>query len=120
MPGIFIPLAQGGGTGGGAAATLIPLVLMVGVFYFLLIRPQQRRSRMQRQLIDSLDVGDEVVTIGGMYGTVRALDEEDVTVEVAPGVDITFVKSAIARKLVFDVEEEAEDKPGEEGAGGTP
>ena len=49
---------------------LAPLLLLVGIFYFLLIRPQQRRMRQQRTLIEGLDVGDEVLTIGGMFGTI--------------------------------------------------
>ncbi|MGH2684461.1 MAG: preprotein translocase subunit YajC, partial [Actinomycetota bacterium] len=60
-------LAQQGGTN---VTFLISLVLMVGIFYFLLIRPQQRRVRQQRQLVDSLNVGDEVITIGGLFGTI--------------------------------------------------
>lgn len=85
---------------------LLPLLLMGAIFYFLLIRPQQRRTRAQRDLIQSLDVGDEVITIGGVFGTIRALDEEAVTLEVAPGIQVRLVKSGIARKLVFDEEEE--------------
>ncbi len=82
--------------------SLLFIVLMIAVFYFLLIRPQQRRARGQRSLIDSLDVGDEVVTIGGMHGTITEMDDEGVIIEIAPDVEVRFVKSAIARKLVFD------------------
>jgi preprotein translocase subunit YajC len=86
--------------------------------YFLMIRPQQRRARAQRDLIQSLEVGDEVVTIGGMFGTVRDVDDDAVMVEVSPGTTLRFVKSAIARKLVVDdeggdeefAEEEADDE----------
>jgi preprotein translocase subunit YajC len=85
---------------------------LVGVFYFLLIRPQQRRARAQRELVMSLEVGDEVVTIGGMFGTITAVDDESVTVEVAPGTSMRFVKSAIARKLVRD--EDLEEEAGED------
>ena len=122
--GLLTPLAQSSGSGGLTA--LLPLVLMVGVFYFLLIRPQQRRARSQRQLLESLDVGDEVVTIGGIFGTVRALDDDEVTIEVAPNIELQFLKSAIARKLVLDEdeydepEEDAEADQGEREAGGAP
>jgi preprotein translocase subunit YajC len=105
--------ASSSGSGGGLAPLLL-LVLMGGFFYFLMIRPQQRRSRAQRELIQSIDVGDEVMTIGGMYATVRALDDDRVTLEVAPGVELTFAKSAIARKLVFDDEEYEEDQEQQE------
>lgn len=87
---------------------LVSLLLMVGIFYFLLIRPQQRRVRQQRALIDSLHVGDEVVTIGGMFGRITRMDEEGVTLDVAPGTEIRFVKSAIARKFVLSESEDEE------------
>lgn len=97
---------------GSTLTAILPLVLLVGVFYFLLIRPQQRRARAQRELVMSLEVGDEVVTIGGMFGTITAVDDESVTVEVAPGTSMRFVKSAIARKLVRD--EDLEEEAGED------
>ena len=93
---------DGGGGGGGAGNVtfLISLVLLVGIFYFLLIRPQQRRMRQQRDLVDSLSVGDEVVTIGGIFGRIIEMDDESVTLDVAAGTNLRFVKNAIARKLV--------------------
>lgn len=108
----LVPLAQQGGSGGGLVGFLLPLLLMGAIFYFLLIRPQQRRARQQRQLLESLEVGDEVMTIGGLFGTIRALDDDRVTVEVAPGIELNFIRSAVARKLVFD-EGEA-DRSGKE------
>jgi len=96
----------------GSSLSFIPiLILFAGVFYFLLIRPQQRRARQQRSLIESVDVGDEVMTIGGIFGTVRAVEDDAFTVEVAPGVDLRVSKSAIARKLFYeDVDEDDEDE----------
>ena len=78
---------------------LISLALMIFVFYFLLIRPQQRRARMQRELMQSLSPGDEIITIGGVFGTITRLDDESVTVEVAPGTEMRFVRNAVARKI---------------------
>jgi preprotein translocase subunit YajC len=95
-------------TGGGQLTFLISLVLMVGIFYFLLIRPQQRRVRQQRDLVDSLALGDEVVTIGGMFGTIFEMDDESVTLDVGSGTRIRFVKQAIARKFVRDEPEPEE------------
>jgi preprotein translocase subunit YajC len=95
-------------TGGGNIPFLISLVLMVGIFYFLLIRPQQRRVRQQRELVNSLQVGDEVVTIGGMFGRIQEMDDETVTLE-AGGSRLRFIKQAVARKYV--------EEPTEEGAG---
>jgi preprotein translocase subunit YajC len=97
---------------GGQFTFLISLVLMVGIFYFLLIRPQQRRARQQRELVGSLDVGDEVVTIGGMFGTIYELDDESVTLDLGSGTRVRFLKQAVARKFVRE-EPESEEADGE-------
>ncbi len=81
-------------------ASFLPLILLFAVFYLLLIRPQQKRARQQRELISSVQVNDRVVTLGGVHGTVRYVDDEVVHLEVAPGTQITFAKAAIARKLI--------------------
>jgi preprotein translocase subunit YajC len=106
-------VAQTDGTGGSFVGLLLPLLFMGAIFYFLLIRPQQRRQRAQRGLIEGLGIGDEVITIGGLYGTIRGMDEESVTLEVDEDVQVRFLKSAIARKLVFD----QDDEPAEEQQG---
>jgi preprotein translocase subunit YajC len=94
---------------GGNLTFLISLVLMVAIFYFLLIRPQQRRVRQQRELVGSLDVGDEVVTIGGMFGRIMEIDDESVVLDVGGGSRIRFVKQAVARKITEDEEEPTEE-----------
>jgi preprotein translocase subunit YajC len=95
-------------SGSSGAAVLLPLLLMGLIFYFLLIRPQRRQRQAHQRLVQSVDVGDEVVTIGGLYGTVRAVDDESLTLEVAPNVEVRFSRAAIARKLVYDEEYEDE------------
>ncbi|HXF37653.1 MAG TPA: preprotein translocase subunit YajC [Actinomycetota bacterium] len=102
-------LAQSSGQGGSTLGLLLPLLLMGGVFYFMLIRPQQRRMRQQRDLIASLRVGDEVMTAGGIFGTVRDIDpdEDIVTVEISPGTNVRMLRQAIARRLTEPDEEEA-------------
>jgi preprotein translocase subunit YajC len=107
--GITTLLAQSGSSGSSPLTLLLPLALMGGIFYFLLIRPQQRRQRAQRDLLGSLDVGDEVVTIGGVYGTIREINDENVTIEVAPGIQMKFLRGAIARKLVEEEEYDANE-----------
>ena len=92
--------------------TLLPLILMVGLLYMVMIRPQQRKARAQRVLQSAVERGDEVVTIGGIYGEVTEVDDETVVVEIADGVEVRFVRSAIARKLVFDDEPQHADGPG--------
>ncbi|MEX2275510.1 MAG: preprotein translocase subunit YajC [Actinomycetota bacterium] len=90
---------------------LVPLVLMGGLFYFLLIRPQQRRARAQTDLLSSIDVGDEVITAGGLLGTIVEIDEDDdlITVEIAPGTNVRMVRRAISQKLVEEEEEDFDE-----------
>lgn len=79
------------------------------IFYFMLIRPQKRRAEQHQQMIASVEVGDEIVTIGGLHGTVTSLDDESVQLEAAPGVTLRFVRSAIARRITEDAEEQPEE-----------
>jgi preprotein translocase subunit YajC len=91
----------------------LPLVLMGGVFYFLLIRPQQKRVRAQAALVNAVEVGDEIITTGGIFGTVVELDDDEgtVLVEIAPGTQIRMVKSGISRRLTEDDDDyEPEDE----------
>ncbi len=86
-------------------SSLIFLALLIGIFYFMLIRPQKKRAEQHRRLIESIGLGDEVVTIGGMYGTVRRLGDEHFELEVSPGTSVRFLKSAIARRITGESEE---------------
>ncbi len=89
----------GGASGGGQSALLniVPLIFMFGIFYFLLIRPQQKRAKEHRALLEAIKKGDQVVTAGGLHGKVTAIDEAVVTLEVATGVNIKVDKGHIAR-----------------------
>ena len=95
---------------------LIFLALMMVIFYFMLIRPQKRRADQHRSLVNSLGVGDEVVTIGGLFGTVRRLGDDELELEVAPGTTVRVLKTAVARRVTEDLEEtpDAERTPEEE------
>jgi preprotein translocase subunit YajC len=85
-------------SGGGASFTpLLMIVLLFGVMYFMMIRPQQRRRREAERMQAGIGAGDEIVTIGGLYGTVTSIDDETVTLEVAPGVHTRYARPAIAR-----------------------
>lgn len=77
-------------------AAFLPIILIVVVFYFLLIRPQQKRAKQHRTMLDALKAGDSVVTIGGLRGTVAAVDKDMVILRVADNVKLTFNRSAIA------------------------
>lgn len=84
------------------AGNLVFLALLFGLMYFMLIRPQKRRAEQHRALIESIGLGDEVATIGGMLGTVSALRDDQIELEVAPGTRVRFYKSAIARKVAAE------------------
>lgn len=89
---------------------------LIAVFYFLLIRPQKKRVEQHQKLVRSVDVGDEIVTIGGLYGRITAMGDEDFEMEPSSGVRLRFVKSAIARRITEDLEpEETAGEIGETG-----
>ena len=96
---------------GGYIFIIVILILM----WFLLIRPQRRRQQDSQRLINSLSVGQEIVTAGGLYGTITALDEDEARVEIADGVEVRVAKRAIAGVLSEDDPTElaeAEETPG--------
>jgi preprotein translocase subunit YajC len=88
----------GGGSPGGISV-FIPLLLMFAVFYFLLIRPQQKKTRQHQDLLKSLKVGDRVVTTGGLFGTIVAGGDHVVKLEIADKVRVDVGRSYIAGKV---------------------
>ncbi len=95
-------------------SSLLPLVALFAVFWFLLIRPQQRRLREQTERLNSLEVGTRVMTASGIYGTVRHLGQSQAVVEIAPGVEMTVTKAAISQ--IVRPEDEEFEYEGEEEA----
>lgn len=87
------------GAEGGGLSMLIMMVVLFGAMYFMMIRPQMKRQKEHRQMIDKLGKGDEVITSGGIAGTVVALGESFITVEVASGVQLRVQKGAISNVL---------------------
>ena len=83
--------------GAGSFTPLLFIVLLFGVMYFLMIRPQQKRRRDAMQMQAALSPGDEIVTIGGLHATVVSVNDDVVTVEIAPGVNARYARPAIAR-----------------------
>jgi preprotein translocase subunit YajC len=86
-------------SGGGSFTPLLLIVLLFGVMYFLMIRPQQKRRREAQAMQSQLGPGDQIVTIGGLHATVVSIDDDIVTVEISPGVQVRFARPAIARVL---------------------
>jgi len=88
--------AQGAGSAvGGGFESLLLIVIMFGVLYFLMIRPQMKRTKEHKAMIDALQKGDEIVTAGGMLGRVSRLNENYVTMEIAPSVEIQVQRPAV-------------------------
>lgn len=75
------------------------LIVMLGAFYALLIRPQRRQVAAHQALMASLAVGDEVMTMGGIFGRIRNLEADVVDLEVAPGISLRVARTAISRKV---------------------
>ena len=84
---------------GGDLMAFLPMVLIFIVFYFLLIRPQQKKAKEHRTMLGALQKGDEVVTAGGVLGKVTKLSDQYATVEIAPGVETPVQRSAITQLL---------------------
>ena len=87
--------AQAGAPPGGDLWSMLPIMLMFIVLYFLMIRPQMKRAKEHKAMIEALQKGDEVVSGGGILGRVSKLNENYVTLEVAQGVEMTLQRSAI-------------------------
>ena len=90
-------------------AQFIILALMFAFFYFLLIRPQRRRMQAQQSLQRSLQLGDEIVTIGGFHGRIRRFDGDVVTIELSPGNEARINRAAIARRVEPELPETTAD-----------
>lgn len=76
--------------------TFLPLVLLLVIFYFLLIRPQAKRAKEHRKMVDALSEGDEVVTNGGLLGRINQVEDEFVTVEIAKNVQVRVQRQAVS------------------------
>ena len=90
------------------------LIVMAGLFavmWLVLIRPQRRRQVQQAEMLANLEVGDEILTAGGLYGEIQSVEEDEVRLEIAPGTSVRVAKRAVAAVLSDEEEdEEAEDE----------
>jgi preprotein translocase subunit YajC len=92
--------AQAAGSSPGSdIMTFLPMIAIVVVFYFLLIRPQQKRAKETKAMLEALQKGDEVVTAGGLVGRISRLSDAYANVEIAPNVEVTVQRSAISLLL---------------------
>ena len=103
IPELFISNAHAEGaaaaSAGGGFLEFLPLVALLAVFYFLILRPQQKRTKEHKTMMDALQKGDEVVTAGGALGRVEKVGDEYVAVELATGITVQYQKFAIQTVL---------------------
>ena len=88
------------------AGMIIFLALMFAAFYFLMIRPQRKRQKEHKSFIEELQTGDKVITIGGMFGEIDSVDEQDFILKVEDGTRVKFLKNSIMGKQQTDLEED--------------
>ena len=91
--------ATGAASQGDTLLTFLPMIAIFVVFYFLLIRPQQKKQKEARAMLDALEKGNEVVTAGGILGRIVKIDEQYVTVEIAPNTQMVVQRGAISQLL---------------------
>jgi preprotein translocase subunit YajC len=86
---------QGGSPEGSLVSTLIMFAVIIGIFYFMILRPQQKRAKERQKMLDAVKKGDKVITASGVHGTVAGLDEKTLLLQVAENVKIKYERSAI-------------------------
>jgi preprotein translocase subunit YajC len=96
MPYLFFHLAQAGGQAPSPLIQLVPILLIFGIFYFLLLAPMRKRQKQHQALLSELKRGDKVVTNGGLLGEIAAVEEKVIHLKLADNVRVRVVKSAIA------------------------
>jgi len=89
-------MGTGGASEGGGFGAFVPIILMFAIFYFLLIRPQQKKAKQHRELLSALRKGDRVVSSGGLHGVVTGLTDDMVTMEIAPKVRVKVSRGSIS------------------------
>ena len=91
--------AQGAAPGGSDLMTFLPMIAIFVVFYFLLIRPQQKKAKEAKAMLEALQKGDEIVTAGGLLGKISKLNDQYATIEIAPNTEITVQRQAVSQLL---------------------
>jgi preprotein translocase subunit YajC len=94
-------LWQGGGVAG-LGGFLIPLMLMFGIMYFLVIMPQQRQRKKVQEMLSAIKNGDKVITTSGIYGTINGMDGDTIILKIADNVKIRIARAAVAQVEVSD------------------
>jgi preprotein translocase subunit YajC len=117
----MIPPASGGegATGGlGAFGGFLPLLLIIAIFYFLIIRPQSKKRKETEKMLSALKKGDRIVTIGGIHGTIQSVKDTTVIVKVDDNVKLEFLRSAISNVTAASKEKIEDKEEGESSESG--
>jgi preprotein translocase subunit YajC len=115
------PAAEGAGASGpmGGLMSFLPFVAIIAIFYFLIIRPQNKKQKETQKMLSALKKGDRIVTIGGVHGTIQSVKESTVIVKVDENTKIEFSRSAVSGVQASAKEEKAIDAPAESGGENT-
>ena len=96
----------GDAQGAGGMSTLIMMAVIFGIFYFIMIRPQQKKVKEHKKMVEELKKGDRIITAGGMYGSVENLSPASLTIKVAEGVKVKITRGSIATVVKGEEEKE--------------
>jgi preprotein translocase subunit YajC len=118
--GLFLLMGAPGGTEGGAAGgimSFVPFILIIAIFYFLIIRPQNKKQKETQKMLNSLRKGDKIITAGGIHGTITKVKESSVIVRVDDNVNMEFSRgsiSTVSARVDDDEDEDEKDGKSEE------
>jgi len=102
--------AEGAGPAGGFITSIIPFAAIILIFYFLIIRPQNKKRKETEKMLSALKKGDRIVTIGGIHGTVQNVKDTTVIIKVDENVKMEFLRSAVSTVITASKEDKIEDK----------
>jgi preprotein translocase subunit YajC len=119
---LLLGAPQGAGATGGTGSmisTFVPFILIIAIFYFLIIRPQNKKQKETQKMLSALKKGDRIITVGGVHGVISTVRESSVVVKVDENTKIEFSRSAIATVSEVSRVEKIEEKAEEKGSGDT-
>ena len=105
MNGLFFVAQAAKPVTGSPFGALLPLIIIFFIFYFLLIMPQQKKQKVIKKMLSELKEGDDVITVGGIIGTVQKLKDNVVTVKLSETVSVKFMRNSIAKVMVKDFQQ---------------
>ncbi len=88
--------SQGGQDGGNFTTTILMFAVIIGIFYFMIMRPQQKRQKERQKLLDSMKKGDKVITAGGLHGTIMGIEDKTLLLQIADNVKVKVERSSIS------------------------